>query len=204
MKYIETKLSFAELLGLLAKHTDFDKDDESYVYANLHSSADETLNSGLEGYPSFYYFSDIGGKKYVLEENEGNGGSLVYEVSEVDDSSEYPCEIVLRDTVGQWDGDANQNLALYAISVHPYKADTADTGVKIWIEFYYSGSTNGAPLDRYVRSNEVSRDDNSFEAHDTHEFETYADAQAWVDEAQSGTYYLNHGEVDRPKYTITG
>ncbi len=34
------------------------------------------------------------------------------------------------------------------------------------------------------------------------EFVSYADAQAWIDEAESGTYYLANNEADRPDYII--
>lgn len=203
MKYSETKLAFSEFLNMLAQHTEFDKDDECHLHANLQSASDESLNSGVEGYPSFYYFSNVGGKKYVLEENEDNGGSVVYEVPQVDEENEYPCEIILRDTVGMWDGDAYENLALYDISVKPTESDESDTDVKIWIEFYYSPTTLNAPLDRYARNNDVNTEDSSFEAYEAHEFDTYADAKAWIDKQESGRYYLSHGETDRPKYTIT-
>jgi len=33
-------------------------------------------------------------------------------------------------------------------------------------------------------------------------FDSEADAQTWIDEAQDGTYYLSHGESGRPDYTI--
>jgi len=31
---------------------------------------------------------------------------------------------------------------------------------------------------------------------------TYADAQAWIDEQEEKTYYLDHGEMGRPSYRI--
>ncbi|WP_296210764.1 hypothetical protein [Psychrobacter sp. UBA3480] len=201
MKYIETKLSYDEFITLLKSHTDY---SEGYDSVGEFADRSETLDAGMEDYPTFYYFPDLAGKKYVLEENEGNGGSVVYEVIECDEESEYPCQIILRDTVGAWDGDANENIALYEISVKPYEADEFDTDVRVWIEFYYSDSTNGAPLDRYVKNNDINKEDSSFEAYKAHEFDTYADAQAWIDKQENSAYYLSNGEVDRPKYIITG
>ena len=201
MKYTETKLSYGDFITLLKSHTDF---SEGYDSVGEFADRSETLDTGMQDHPTFYYFPDLAGKKYVLEENEGNGGSVVYEVTEVDEENEYPCQIILRDTVGAWDGDAHENMALYGISVKPYEADESDIDVKVWIEFYYSDSTCNAPLDRYVRNNDVNQEDLSSEAYEAHEFDTYADAQAWIDKQEKNTYHLNHGEMDRPKYAITG
>lgn len=201
MKYIETKLSYDEFITLLKSHTDY---SEGYDSVGEFADRSEELDTGIEGQPTFYYFPDLAGKKYVLEEDERGGGSAIYEVTEIDEENEHPCQIILRDTVGAWDGDANENMALYGIRIKPYEADESDTAVKIWIEFYYSDSTCGAPLDRYVRNNDINQEDSSFEDHKAHEFDTYADAQAWIDKQENNTYYLSHGEVDRPKYTITG
>lgn len=201
MKYTETKLSYGDFITLLKSHTDF---SEGYDSVDEFADRSETLDTGMQGYPTFYYFPDLAGKKYVLEENEGNGGSVVYEVTEFDEENEYPCQIILRDTVGAWDGDAHENMALYGISVKPYEADESDIDVKVWIEFYYSDLTCGAALDRYVRNNDINQEDSSSDAYEAHEFDTYADAQAWIDKQENSTYYLSNGEVDRPKYIITG
>lgn len=206
MKYNETKLTFDDFVNIIKENTGLDMDG-GHLFANLSDVCDgvETLNTGFEGHPSFYYYPDLGGKKYVLEENEAYDGSVVYEISEVDEENEYPCQIILRDTVGQWDGDANENIALYGISANPCEADENSTAVKVWTEFYFPSQTplaNNA-LDRYVRGNEVNRQDASNEAYEAHEFATYQEARDWIDQQEDNTYVLANGELDRPKYTIT-
>ena len=55
------------------------------------------------------------------------------------------------------------------------------------------------PTDRYVRGTDVDEDSSNY---DTYVFDTYADAKKWIDKQESERYYLSHGEVGRPSYTI--
>ena len=60
---------------------------------------------------------------------------------------------------------------------------------------YYSGTCN-APQEGYVMV-----DDDRYDQ-EPREWETEAEAQAWIDEQQAGTYYLSHGEAGSPSYSI--
>lgn len=204
MKYNETKLTFDDLIKLLTKHTEFVDDEERagglwIDYADTRDRAD----CEIEGYPVFLYFDNLDGKKYVLEENEANDCSVVYEVTEIDEGNEWACNTILRETISMWDGDAYENLALYNISANPVEASEGDVDVRIWVEFNYSYSTINKPLDRYVRNIDFDiKRRMEPDAYEAHEFSTYQDADAWINKQVDNSYTLSHGEMDRPDYII--
>jgi len=67
-----------------------------------------------------------------------------------------------------------------------------DGECQVWIEYnYYAGTING-PNDG------IACDDDDTEL----TFGSYAEAQAWIDQHEAGTYYLAHGEAGRPSYRI--
>lgn len=106
--------------------------------------------------------------------------------------------ITLEDVLSRWDHgiDLETTLAEWGLSPSLDEADEADTDVRIWCANNYYEGTLGAPSDGWV----FPEDDAYFRSPLT--FDTYADAQAWIDERESGTYYLAHGEAGRPAYTI--
>ena len=63
---------------------------------------------------------------------------------------------------------------------------------------YYAG-TLGAPSEGFVKKREIDEDS---ESHETAWFDTREEAQAVVDDLNSGTYYHSHGEAGRPTYEI--
>jgi hypothetical protein len=63
---------------------------------------------------------------------------------------------------------------------------------KVWVEYCYSSSTLNHPNDGFAC------DDNRDEII----FENYDAAQEWIDEMNSGPYYLSHGEMGSPDYII--
>ena len=67
-----------------------------------------------------------------------------------------------------------------------------DGEVKVWIEYCYSITTLNKPNDGFVR------DENDEEII----FDNYAAAEEWIDEMTNDTYYLSHGEMGAPSYTI--
>ena len=60
---------------------------------------------------------------------------------------------------------------------------------------YYTGIWD-APQERYA----IEEDGGYYQ--EPREWETEAEAQAWIDEQQAGTYYLSHGEYASPTYSI--
>uniref|UniRef100_A0A6M3XRG8 Uncharacterized protein n=1 Tax=viral metagenome TaxID=1070528 RepID=A0A6M3XRG8_9ZZZZ len=63
---------------------------------------------------------------------------------------------------------------------------------KIWVEYCYSSGTLNKPSDSFVV------DDNYEEII----FDNYQDAEGWIDNNIAETYYLSHGEMGAPSYTI--
>ena len=90
------------------------------------------------------------------------------------------------------DLDLPQHLASWGFDGTPDAADDGATNVRVWIEPCYYSGTIGAPIGHYVR------DDQS----DPIVFPTTADAQAYIDEQESGVYVLSNGEAGRPDFTI--
>lgn len=62
----------------------------------------------------------------------------------------------------------------------------------IWVEYCYSSGTLGAPSDKFLQDDRC----------DDIWFESVEEAKTWIDEAESETYYLAHGEMGRPTYRI--
>lgn len=94
-----------------------------------------------------------------------------------------------------WDfGDFpwHEGVACFGIDATPDEAADDATDVCIWVAYdYYSGTCN-APTDEYLR------DDRG----EIMVFATVVEAQAHIDELESGVYYTSHGEAGRPTYTI--
>jgi len=67
-----------------------------------------------------------------------------------------------------------------------------DGECKVWIEYCYSAGTLNTPNDGFVR------DENGEEI----TFENYEAAKNWIEENEDENYYLSHGEMGRPSYTI--
>lgn len=63
---------------------------------------------------------------------------------------------------------------------------------KIWIEYCYSSGTLNKPNDGFVN------DENGEEMI----FDNYDAAEKWIDDNTADTYYLSHGEMGSPSYTI--
>ena len=76
---------------------------------------------------------------------------------------------------------------LFAPADDAVDADYAEPVVIVSVGCYHGWT----PID-YVKTH----------AGDTIEFNCAADAQAWIDEHNAGTYYLGHNEAGRPSYTI--
>lgn len=67
-----------------------------------------------------------------------------------------------------------------------------DDDVAVWVTRCYSAGTLGVQTDGFLVDDD----------HDIMVFPNAAEAQAHIDELESGTYVLSHGEMDRPSYRI--
>ena len=65
----------------------------------------------------------------------------------------------------------------------------------------YSTGTCNAPQESMLTEMEKDRDGDSWND-GIAEWDTLLEAQKWIDEEIKGTYYLSHGEMGRPTYTI--
>lgn len=92
----------------------------------------------------------------------------------------------------------NNNLRLPKSSTKLDIANVDSINVKILQETHYYLSAFDIDQDAYYFISDYENN-NCGEAQI---FDTYADAQKWVDECQSGIYILSHDEADRPSYYI--
>jgi len=90
------------------------------------------------------------------------------------------------------DLDLPRHLASWGFDGTPDTAPDDATNVRVWIEPCYYAGTIGAPIGHYARD----------DSYNDLVFATVADAQEWIDTAESGVYVLSNGEVSRPDYTI--
>lgn len=119
---------------------------------------------------------------------------------DVDGLDIYPADTSIKSLLRDWDtGDLSmaEHLASWGFDGTPDAANESATDVRIWCEPNYYVGTLGAPIGHYVYEEDTYDRDPLV-------FATVADAQAWIDRAESGTYYLSHGEAGRPAYTICG
>jgi hypothetical protein len=96
-----------------------------------------------------------------------------------------------------WDlwGDYNSMLSDFGIEPELDEVeDDYDGPCRVWVSYNYYQGTLGAPLDSWI----VEDNDRA----EIREFSSREEAQEYIDEAESGTYYLAHGEAGRPTYTI--
>lgn len=145
--------------------------------------------------------SDV--KVYTIE-----GCTVFVESGENDGLHIYPAGTTVVDFLRDWDtGNMEwpEFIAGWGFDGTPDKADADATDVRIWCEPNYFAGTCNAPVGHYVDLAEVSASGpygTLAESCEHARFATVADAQAWIDEQESGVYCTSHGEVGRPAYTI--
>lgn len=96
-----------------------------------------------------------------------------------------------------WDawGDYNSMLGAFGLEPELKEAEEGYEGpCRIWVEYNYSSSTYGAPRDGWIMTESNCPEIRSFASRD--------EAQEWISEQEEGTYYLSHGEMGRPAFTI--
>lgn len=106
-----------------------------------------------------------------------------------------PEEFEMLDYFHDWEfGDVDPATGLAEFGLRPrlIEANADSDSVRIWKEYNYSVGTLGAPTDDFVRDEE----------HEIIVFDSLIEAQAWLDENDSGTYHLQYGEMGRPNYTL--
>ncbi len=63
---------------------------------------------------------------------------------------------------------------------------------KIWVKYCYSSGTYNAPNDGFLKD----------ESGEDLIFDNYPSAEEYINEMETGIYYLSHGEMGAPSYTI--
>lgn len=122
MQYIKTNLSYDDFT-LLIEAAVFDSlNKHTGDTQQLSRLCDSELISEFCGYPDFYYFGNLDGKAYVLEENESEDSTVIYEVAEVEDANGI-CEHILRDTLSERK-NKNNYLAQYNLLELNYGKET--------------------------------------------------------------------------------
>ena len=132
---------------------------------------------------------DLSKSHYLAHCDGYNGVKLQMTQEEIDtllgednDLDEY---IDSYDITGDLLAEARLNASTEA-------TDDYEGECKIWVEHCYSAGTLGKPTDGYVQ------DDN----YEDMIFDSYQDAQDWIDDNTAETYYLSHGEMGSPSYSI--
>ena len=206
--FLETSLTLAAFKDMVKESKGVEMDTD----ADLAEVADDVLSCDIEDHPTFYYFKGIGGisylkgakgKDYVVDQNGDT--VIVSEVVEIDDETEFACREYLKHTVGSWDGEESYNLALYRVEPDFEMAEKGDKEVRVFARWNYYQNQSGAPANCYVSQYTATGEGDS----DTsHIFDTYADAQAWIDNYylsnihSNGLYVLDHGQADAPTFFI--
>lgn len=189
-KFTETTLTIDDIKQSIAAKLDCEVTDINDL--ELKENAQDVLDTEFEGYPAILYFRDIKGQAIILELADARYGSnVITGVAEVADD-ESVAESYLRDTIGYWDGDDKENLALYDLSpVFDAPINNDAKNVRIWVTRHYH-SKLGAPMDGYLKDT----------AGEQQTFDTVDDATAWIAKQESTSYVLDHNEYSPPTYTV--
>ncbi len=201
----DNKEAVQVLLNSNFSGTDFaftPEDDENYavgieVHQNVRSNQNEYTEHLLVTDDDCNNCID-NGRSALKRYNLTDKIDLIIESGENDSITLIDHDATWDDFFDGWDfGDTPkcEGMAEFGLDATPDKADDDATDVAIWVAYNYYGGTLGAPVDGYIR------DEDTYER-DIVIFATVSDAQAWIDDAESGTYCLSHGEAGRPIYTI--
>lgn len=158
----------------------------------------DDLISVQEAYPDNEQITD--GENTVTELAIGDAWLYVHE-------SPYGSTITIYDSAqswteyfrGCWDyGDRSleelmADFGLHADEALPTVDEDHEGPVRIWRQWNYYVGSLGRPRDGYVHDDE---------SRDTLTWDSYAEAQAWIDGQESEPYILASGEAGRPEYTI--
>lgn len=150
-------------------------------------SLPEADERATDGSTRIARFDGVDGVTVFLETGEMQNGLHIYPAG--------TCIKTLLREFDTCDLDMAQHLASWGFDGTPEAASEDATDVRIWCQPSYYVGTLGAPIGHYVYAQDSGDRDPLV-------FATCADAQAWIDEAESGAYYLSSGEAGRPAYTI--
>lgn len=98
----------------------------------------------------------------------------------------------IEEYVSQWDEWENWFDAFDLDKPVPEEAEENDVDVRIYVKYCYSQNTFRKPHDGFLV------DEDGMQIF----FDTYEDAQNWIDKEENQVYYLGHGEQGRPQYFI--
>lgn len=112
MKYTKTSLNYNDFALLIEESLLGSSGEYVCDIQQLIELCDASLTTDSCGYPNFYYFSELDGRDYVLEENEIEDATVIYELEEADTTNSI-CEYILRDTLAERKNDGSNYLAHY-------------------------------------------------------------------------------------------
>lgn len=191
MKISKTALTKTDIIDLLIEY----KNIESDKVSDLVAAANSTIKSGFAYYPSYYFFKDIAGKHYVLEDaySYSNEQTAVYEiVLDRDDNDKDVLRAVFSKTSESWSEDVNEAHSLYRLPNEVKHASDDAEGVKVWIKYQCHKDDSNAPLDSYAKNTDGEKE----------VFATIGDAKKWIEAAQKARCHLAGNEIAAPIYTI--
>lgn len=204
MKFRRTKRSYKHFIALIERCKNEDVAKHGYNDVALSNWCDEKLLTvrlerpqftNESERPFFYLFSNLGGATYILEENEFDDASVVYEItahSKKDKGS--ICEQLLRQTLNDRDGDSNIWLADYGLRANPDIADESTEKVSVWIEYNFdnNGIEFAGKIDGYLMYEGDSKGAVVFSGLEK--------AQKCISHLRQSSYLLDDFEVSRPTY----
>ena len=191
MNISKTTLTKTDLVDLLIEYKNIKSDNVK----DLVVASDENIISGHVYYPNYYFFKNINGKHYVLEDAYAytSGQAVVYEVTlERDDEGKEVCKEVFPRTVGNWDIDSYEAHALYRIPIDIIQASNDATDVKVWIKYQCRKDDKDAPRDHYIEDGTGA----------AQIFPSVSEAEKWIAENKLIRSHLANNELGLPIYTV--
>ena len=203
MKFRKTKRRFPAFIALIEKCKNESMKKRGYRDVVLSKWCDEKLLTVSLERPQFihqkerpfFYLFNLNGATYVLEENEFDDASVVYEITEHTKKDKGSiCKQLLRQTLDKREGDNNVWLADYGLRANPTLADKDTDKVSIWIEYNFelNGTEFASKIDGYLMyENEKSS---------AIVFDGLEKAQECILNLRRESYLLDDFEVGRPTY----
>lgn len=131
----------------------------------------------------------------TVKRYEVQGATIFVESGDNDALGIWPAGARMYDYFTDWDfGDTDPATGLAQFGLYPNldDAEAGDTNVRIWQTLSYCTDTLNAPHDDFARDAEG----------DIMIFDSYEDAERWIEDNNKGTYYLQHGEMDPADHKI--
>lgn len=124
-----------------------------------------------------------------------DSATIFVESGENDTLGIFPPSTELKAYFADWDwGDVDPATGLAEFGLEPdlVRAEDGGTDVRLWVSYCYQAGTRGAPSDDFLRDSN----------REIVIFDSFEEANKWIEDECEQTYFLRHGEAGRPNYTI--